>query len=51
MMEIAQSTDKNDADIISSAQFNLGRAYFMVNYKSKQQYKFHPIKFFLPPKN
>lgn len=31
MLEVAQSTLKRDANLISSAQYNVGRAYFMVS--------------------
>ena len=30
MLDVAQSKKKKDSNIVSSAQYNVGRAYFMV---------------------
>ena len=30
MLDVAQSKRKKDANIVASAQYNVGRAYFMV---------------------
>ena len=32
MLEVAHSTRKKDSNLVPSAQYNVGRAYFMVSY-------------------
>ena len=40
MLDVAQSKKKKDANVIPSAQYNVGRAYFMVSIENNTCIRF-----------
>jgi hypothetical protein len=43
MLEVARSEDKKEANIVPSAQYNMGRAYFMVSSIASSGYDYHTL--------